>query len=211
LAYPALCEPYFAFMEVMFKQHLAVLLEVEPSAFWLLISSLQEGLGSFSLACSTYAASSLDFMLVSFIEIQQKVSKLSSRVQAPIPAVLTAQHKAISALLSHKASLNKNGGKLLHDMFVTLISIFLFDHPANQFTLSRPIFSMLCFDQSCWAEFSHRMIAAQPAESRTRISNALQGVLQGISTFDLEGESKERFYIALNRLKQEFSSFAARA
>ena len=242
LSYPMLAEPYFAFLEIAYKQHTQLMVDLEgksqpactphrqhtttllPSSapasraflpispsltltftslsglvcsslvrcavFWALVSSLHEGLQSFSVACSTHCAAAIDY-LFSFVVQEQRRKR-----HAP----------NYPRLLKHLQA----AGSVVYELFSTLLSMYLFDSVPNTYSLSRPIFTLLVYEQSVWAQYSERLMALQGgAEAAQRVREVMADCMQGIA-LTLDHESKDKFFSHLTSMKNEFSTFAVR-
>ena len=190
LAYPMLAEPYFAFLEVAYKQHMSILVDFEPKVFLALVSSLHEGLQSFSIACSTHCATAIDF-LFSF-------------------AVTETRRKRHMANFARLQKHLQQAGGVVSELFQTLLTMYLFEPVSNAYSLSRPIFTLLVYEQAVWAGYMERLMAAQgSAEGAERVRAVMSDCLQGIQ-LTLDHDNKDRFFSHLTSMKNELNQFAVR-
>ena len=190
LSYPMLAEPYFAFLEVSYKQHMTLMVDLEVKIWWALVSSLHEGLQSFSLVCSTHCAAAIDFLFSHIVTEQRKKRKSSN-----FPRLVK--------LLS-------SAGGVVSELFTTLMSMYLFEQVSNAYSLSRPIFTLLVFDSNVWGGYMERLMAVQGGvEAAERVRAVMQECMQGIQLV-LEHESKDRFFSHLTQMKNELATFAVR-
>ena len=191
LTYPQLTEPYFAFLEVAYKQHMGLLIDLDSKIFLALVSSLHEGLQSFNSQCSTHCASAIDY-LFSFVLVEGK----KKRKVANYPR-----------LLKH---LQLQGNGLVVEILYTLLTMYLFDNVTNGYSISRPIFTLLCYSQEAWAEYRERLVRVQLGqEAKERVVRLMNECLQGVQLV-LEHETKDKFLSQLTVLKNELNQFAVR-
>ena len=191
LTYPQLTEPYFQFLEVSYKQHMQLLVDLDSKIFLALVSSLHEGLQSFNTACSTHAASAVDH-LFSFVLSEGK----RKRKAANYPRLL--KHLAVQ------------GNGLVVELLYTLLTMYLFDAVSNGYSISRPIFTLLCYSQEAWAEYRDRLVRVQLGQdAKERVARLMQDALQGVQLVH-EHEQRDKFLSQLTVLKNELSQFAVR-
>ena len=190
LSYPTLAEPYFAFLEVSYKQHMQIMTELEQKVFWALVSSLHEGLQSFSVVCSTHCATAVDY-LFSYVVTEGRRKRRSA---------------SYPRLLKHMGS----SGGLVLELFTTLMSLYLFEQIPNAYSLSRPIFTLVVYSQDVWSQYQQRLMAVQGGgEAADRVRRVMSECMQGVQ-LTLEHEAKDKFFSHLTVLKNELAAFAVR-
>ena len=191
LTYPQLTEPYFAFLEVAYKQHMGLLIDLDSKIFLALVSSLHEGLQSFNAQCSTHCASAIDF-LFSFVITEGKRKRKLPNYQR---------------LLKH---LQMQGNGLVVEILYTLLTMYLFDSVSNGYSISRPIFTLLCYSQEAWAEYRERLVRVQLGqEAKERVVRLMNECLQGVQLVS-DHESRDKFLSQLTVLKNELNQFVVR-
>jgi len=191
LTYPQLTEPYFAFLEVSYKQHMPLLIDLDSKIFLALVSSLHEGLQSFNATCSTHCASAVDYLFTFVISEGKKKRKAANYPR----------------LLKH---LSVQGHGLVVEILYTLLTMYLFDNVSNGYSISRPILTLLCYSQEAWADYRERLVRVQLGqEAKERVVRLMNDCLQGVQLV-LEHESRDKFLSQLTVLKNELSQFAVR-
>ena len=191
LTYPQLTEPYFAFLEVAYKQHMGLLIDLDSKIFLALVSSLHEGLQSFNSQCSTHCASAIDYLFSYVLLEGAKKRKVSN----------------YGRLLKH---LQLQGNGLVVEILYTLLTMYLFDNVNNGYSISRPIFTLLCYSQEAWVEYRERLVRVQLGqEAKERVVRLMNDTLQGVQ-LNLEHEQKEKFLSQLTVLRNELNQFAVR-
>ena len=193
LTYPQLTEPYFAFLEVAYKQHMGLLIDLESKIFLALVSSLHEGLQSFNSQCSTHCASAIDFLFAFVLAEGKKKRKVANYPR----------------LLKH---LQLQGNGLVVEILYTLLTMYLFDSVSNGYSISRPIFTLLCYSQEAWQEYRERLVRVQLGQdAKERVVRLMNECLQGVQLqLEHNSEYKDKFLSQLTVLKNELNQFAVR-
>lgn len=144
LAYPKLAQAYFAFYEVLFREHISFVICKDTDTFSLLLSAIHDALEVQNLAI--VAATTLDHLATYRFTHQSKHN---------LPAM--------QALNAHLAS----RPNLLKKLLTTLFNQLLFGPPtapgssANHWVLTRPILSLMLIDERAFLEYKDDLVASQ--------------------------------------------------
>ncbi|GAA0181833.1 transporter [Lithospermum erythrorhizon] len=130
LVYRKLAKAYFAFVEVLFNNHISFVLNLDTNTFVHIVCSLDSGLKALDGGISTQCASAVD-NLASFY-----FNNITMGEAATSPAAIN--------LAMHVAECPN----LLQEILKTLFEIVLFeDNASNHWSLSRPILSLILINE----------------------------------------------------------------
>lgn len=131
MAYPKLCKTYFYFFEVLFRNHIGVVLRLDAPVFSQILRAVHDGLSSLDAPMASQCAAIIDHLAT--FQFQKGGQGQRQEVQA-LKAHLMANPNLFSQLLG------------------TLFNILLFDsalnQTANQWAVTRPILSLMLADES---------------------------------------------------------------
>jgi exportin-7 len=128
LSYLKVAKNYFCFLEILFRNHTDLIAKGDTKIFLSLLSSLHDGLTGFPVQISSHCAASLDHIMCF------RYASALKRKQ-PEASVRLEQHIAES-------------GSLLAETMASIFNLILFDRSVgNQWSLSRPLFSLIVTNQ----------------------------------------------------------------
>jgi len=174
LSYPKLAKAYYTFFEIIFRNHLSIVLLMDSSVFAQIMTAIHEGLQSIDAPLSAQCAIAIDHLATFMF---QKGAKSTPEA------------------LSLKAHI-QNNPNLLSSLISTLFNILLFDNAssqtANQWACTRPILSLLLADESAFNQYKEHIVAGQSKENAARLTECFDKLLADIQR-NLDNSNRDRF------------------
>lgn len=94
---------------------------------------------------------------------------------------------------------------LLPELLQTLLKIALFQECFNQWSLSRPMLSLILLNQQNLSEIQSQLLAAQPAGKQEFVSECLEKLMKDVDD-TLSSKNRDRFTQNLTNVRQEFKN-----
>lgn len=191
MAFPKVSKAYFTFMEITFRNHIAVMLALPSGVFLRVVQSLQEGLDSVDGPLLQLCAAAVDHLATYYFRNMSKAKMLAS---APMRA-LTAHFTAMPTMLA--------------DTLMVLFNILIFGESNNHWCISRPILSItLCSEQS-FADFKQRIVSTQSPENQRLLEDAFHNLLLDIAK-NLDPSNRDKFTQKITSFRQNVRGFLTR-
>jgi exportin-7 len=171
LSFPKVSLHYFTLLEVLFRNHTNLMIQLfDTTIFLALLSSLSEGLQLSNQQIIGIVATTIDHLFSwEWVTIQERRP--------------TQQDKDALKTLKHHMTQSKT---LCYEMFTTLMNMFLFDHSEQQFTIIRPIFSLIVHDRQLLTQYQQLLIANQANdESKNRMLHDFSNLLNNVDFKDV--------------------------
>ncbi|XP_078152438.1 ARM repeat superfamily protein isoform X2 [Carex rostrata] len=185
LAYRKLSKAYFAYVEVLFSNHIAFILNLDSSTFMHIASSLESGLKGLDTGIASQCASAID-NLASFY-----FNNITAAEGPPSQAALN--------LARHVAECPN----LFPEMLKSLFEIVLFEDTGNQWSLSRPMLSMILISEQIYADLRDQILASQPVDQQQRLSACFDKLMADV-TMSLESKNRDKFTQNLTVFRHDF-------
>lgn len=185
LAYQKLTKAYFAYMEVLFGNHISFILTLDTNTFMHIIASLESGLKGLDAGISSQCASAID-NLASFYFNNITVGEMP-----PSPATMN--------LARHVAECPN----LFAEILKTLFEIVLFEDCGNQWSLSRPMLSLILISEQVFNDLKVQILASQPSDQVERLSLCFDKLMADV-TRSLESKNRDKFTQNLTLFRHEF-------
>ncbi|URE05702.1 hypothetical protein MUK42_19697 [Musa troglodytarum] len=185
LAYQKLTKAYFAYMEVLFGNHISFILTLDTNMFMHIIASLESGLKGLDAGISSQCASAID-NLASFYFNNITVGEMP-----PSPATMN--------LARHVAECPN----LFAEILKTLFEIVLFEDCGNQWSLSRPMLSLILISEQVFNDLKVQILASQPSDQVERLSQCFDKLMADV-TRSLESKNRDKFTQNLTLFRHEF-------
>lgn len=170
LAYPKVAKSYFGFIEIMCTNHPKDIVELEHPMFVRIIQSLQEGLQSPEVWMSSQSASAIDHLSAFRFKQTLKDSDHGRMMQRHVEQT--------------------------PDIFPTCLNIIfgMIVHVdcTNQWSLSRPLLSLVLTNEEAFMQVKGRMIQEQTPERQTAVTLAFEKLMKDIQP-NLESKNRDRF------------------
>lgn len=203
LSFKKLGSAYYHLMQLMFRDHLKFLTSSDPSSgvFIQLIRSLQEGLDSLEPRFSMHAAVAVDCLAAYFVRSAAKAGRDTTVDQL---------HMHLSTEPS-----------IFQELRNMLFEILVFSEVPNQWSLARPLLSLIVAADSVpeewaaaagsgplqpFAEYQSAFISTQPEEVQERLAGQFEKLLSDV-TRSLDGANRERFAQRLSAFRSEARTY----
>ncbi|KAF9587660.1 hypothetical protein IFM89_004492 [Coptis chinensis] len=167
-----LTKAYFAFLEVLFSNHIVAMLNLGTPTFMHIVGSLESGLKGLDASISSQCACSVDSL-----------------------AAFYFNHITLGEAPTSPASINlarhiAECPSLFPEILKTLFEIVLFEDCGNQWSLSRPMLSLI-------------LISEQPAEQQHRLSLCFDKLMADV-TRSLDSKNRDKFTQNLTIFRHDF-------
>ncbi|MAD56215.1 MAG: hypothetical protein CL974_01570 [Euryarchaeota archaeon] len=184
LAYIKLSKAYFAFMEVLFRNHLDVLSQLGSSVFIQLLKANHEGLQSGDLGVSALCASTVDH-IATYLFLNQRREKA-----------------AVQQISQHIAS----EPDILNQLMGTLFNSLLFTSHANHWAVTRPILSLLLVSNSSFEAYQEQLLSTQTVENHVKLKEEFEKLTTDIQR-SVETSNRDRFTQKLTMFRLNVRAF----
>lgn len=185
LSYRKLTKAYFGFVEVLFSNHISFILNLDTNTFMHIVGSLESGLKGLDTAISSQCAAAVD-NLAAFYFNNITVGELAPSA----PAINLARH--ISECPN-----------LFPEILRTLFEIVLFEDCGNQWSLSRPMLSLILISEQIFSDLKAQILSSQPAEQQQRLSLCFDKLMADV-TRSLDSKNRDKFTQNLTVFRHEF-------
>ncbi|EER89375.2 hypothetical protein BDA96_10G087600 [Sorghum bicolor] len=185
LAFRKLSKAYFGYMEVLFNNHIKFVLNLDTHTFIHIVSSLESGLKGLDTGISTQCASAIDSLAAFYF------NNITSGDSPPSPAsVNLARHIGECP-------------NLFPQILKTLFEIMLFEDAGNQWSLSRPILSLIMTSEQMFTELRAHILASQTVDQQQRLSQCFDKLMTDVNR-NLEPKNRDRFTQNLTAFRRDF-------
>ncbi|BBN20485.1 exportin-7 [Marchantia polymorpha subsp. ruderalis] len=185
LAFRKLSRAYFAFLEVLCHNHIPVVVSLERARFAHVVASLEMGLKCLDVSVSSQCASAVDNLATFYFNNVTGGVGLGS--------------KPVSAMASHMADCSN----LFLEILKTLFDLVLFEDSANQWSLSRPMLSIILVDEQIYNDLKAQLISTQPQDEQQRLLSNFDKLMADVSR-GLEPKNRDRFTQNLTIFRHDF-------
>ncbi|AQK82953.1 ARM repeat superfamily protein [Zea mays] len=185
LAFKKLSKAYFGYMEVLFNNHIKFVLNLDTNTFIHIVSSLESGLKGLDAGISSQCASAIDNLAAFYF------NNITSGDSPPSPAsVNLARHIGECP-------------NLFPQILKTLFEIMLFEDAGNQWSLSRPILSLIMTSEQMFSELRAHILASQTVDQQQRLSQCFDKLMTDVNR-NLEPKNRDRFTQNLTAFRRDF-------
>ena len=191
MAFPKVSKSYFTFMEITFRNHIAVLLALPSTVFVRVVQSLQEGLDSIDGPLLQLCAAAVDHLATYYFRNMSKAKTMGSK---PMRA-LTAHFTATPTMLS--------------EMLMVLFNILIFGESNNHWCISRPILSIILCSPQSFTDFKTRIVSTQSPENQRLLEEAFHNLLLDIAK-NLDPGNRDKFTQKITSFRQNVRGFLTR-
>ncbi|PSS01717.1 Exportin-7 like [Actinidia chinensis var. chinensis] len=187
LAYRKLTAAYFAFLEVLLNSHIAFVLNLDTSTFRHIVGSLESGLRGVDTNILSQCASAVDNLATFYF------NNITVGESPTTPAALNlARHVA-------------DCPGVFPEILKTLFEIVLFEDCGNQWSLSRPMLSLILISEEMFTNLRAQILASQPVDQQPRLSLCFDHLMADI-TQSLETKNRDKFTQNLTKFRNDFRS-----
>ncbi|XP_051118324.1 uncharacterized protein LOC127242236 isoform X2 [Andrographis paniculata] len=185
LAYRKLTRAYFSFLEVLFNSHLNFVLSLDTRTFMHIVGSLESGLKGLDGGISSQCAAAVDNLAAFYFN-----NITSGEVRTSPAAANLARHIAECPAL-------------LPEILKTLFEIVLFEDCGNQWSLSRPMLSLILINEQMFTDLKAQILASQPADQHQRLATCFEKLMADI-TRSLDSKNRDKFTQNLTVFRHDF-------
>lgn len=170
MTYLKLSKAYYAFLDILFRNHLDVLSGLSSEIFIQLVKCCQEGLQSSDLSICAFCASAVDHLATYMF--------LNSTKEKP----------TIQLIRMHMSS----EPDLYNQLMATLFNTLLFTPHANHWAVTRPILSLILSSDAAYIEYKSQLISTQTADSQHKLIEEFDKLTQDIQR-SVETVNRDKF------------------
>ena len=184
LAYRKVSQAYFGMLEGLCSGgHLKALLCADARVFGHAATCLEAGLKSLDVGTSSQCASTIDAIAALYFNAQP---------------ITEASPPVAQAVARHLAAMPQLFPELLRELF----EMVLFEDCSNQWSLSRPMLSLILVNEAIFNDLRAQLIARQPMERRARLASCFDKLMAEV-TRSLDAKNRDRFTQALSIFRTE--------
>uniref|UniRef100_A0A1J3IBY1 Exportin-7-A n=1 Tax=Noccaea caerulescens TaxID=107243 RepID=A0A1J3IBY1_NOCCA len=185
LAYRKLTKAYFGFVEVLCSSHITFILKLDTATFMHLVGSLESGLKGLDTSISSQCAIAVDNLASYYF------NNITMGEAPTTPAAIRfAQHIA-------------DCPSLFPEILKTLFEIVLFEDCGNQWSLSRPMLSLILISEQIFSDLKAKILSSQPVDQHQRLSACFDNLMTDISRA-LDSKNRDKFTQNLTIFRHEF-------
>ena len=173
LAYRKVARAYFSLVDTLCHSHIRMVVLCNTQTFSHIIYSLEQGLKSLDVGISSQCASAIDNIATFYFN------------RLPIDENGDDAAQAIATHLS-------NVGSLLLDILQALFEMVLYQDCANQWSLSRPMLSIILVNESYYSEVKARVVNGHPPERQQKLSSGFDKLMHDVKP-TLDPKNRDRF------------------
>ncbi|XP_021857908.1 uncharacterized protein [Spinacia oleracea] len=185
LVFRKVTKAYFAFLEVLFSSHIAFVLNLDTSTFMRIMGSLESGLKGLDTGISTQCASAIENLAAFYF------NNITMGEAPSSPAAISlARHIAECPTL-------------FPEILKTLFELVLFEDCPNQWSLSRPILSLILISEQIFTDLKTQILASQPVEQQQRLVLCFDKLMADVSR-SLDSKNRDKFTQNLTVFRHDF-------
>ncbi|XAR48327.1 hypothetical protein NMG60_11031103 [Bertholletia excelsa] len=185
LAYRKLTGAYFSFLEVLLNSHITFILNLDTVTFSYIVGSLESGLRGLDANILSQCASAIDNLATFYFN-----------------HIMVGESPATPAALNLARHVNDCPG-VFPDILKTLFEIVLFEDCGNQWSLSRPMLSLILLSEEMFTNLKAQILASQPLDQQQRLSLCFDQLMADVNQ-SLEMKNRDKFTQNLTRFRNEF-------
>ncbi|WIA44165.1 hypothetical protein OEZ86_010498 [Tetradesmus obliquus] len=189
MSYKKVAKAYFSLIEVLCHNHTGTVACQDSVTFGFILSSLDQGLKSLDVSISSACASAVD-NLASFY-FRNVVREPESGRPAPGSAEMQEHLRQQPALLP--------------EILRSLFEIILFEENSNQWSLSRPMLSLILINEAVYLQLRQQIIVAQPPDKQPHLAACLDKLMTDVGS-NLEPKNRDKFTQNLTIVRHEYRS-----
>lgn len=185
LAFRKLTRAYFAFMEVLFNNHITFILNLDTSTFMHIVGSLESGLKGLDASISSQCASAVDNLAAFYF------NNISIAESPPPQAALNLARHIVEC------------PNLFPEILKTLFEIVLFEDCGNQWSLSRPMLSLILISEQVFSDLKAQILASQPVDQQQRLAVCFDKLMADVNR-TLDSRNRDKFTQNLTIFRHDF-------
>lgn len=185
LAFRKLTRAYFAFLEVLFSSHIVFILNLDTNTFRHIAGSLESGLKGLDTNISSQCASAVDNLAAFYF------NNITMGEAPSSPAAINLSRHIVDC------------PTLFPEILKTLFEIVLFEDCGNQWSLSRPMLSLILISEQMFTDLKTQIMASQAVDQHPRLSLCFEKLMADV-TRSLDSKNRDKFTQNLTVFRHEF-------
>ncbi|KAG9454969.1 hypothetical protein H6P81_007873 [Aristolochia fimbriata] len=185
LAFRKLTKAYFAFLEVLFNTHITFILNLDTSTFMHIVGSLESGLKGLDVNISSQCASAVDSLAAFYF------NNITMGEAPNSPAAINLGRHIVDC------------PSLFPEILKTLFEIVLFEDCGNQWSLSRPMLSLILINEQIFSDLKGQILASQPTDQQQRLSLCFDKLMADVNR-SLDSKNRDKFTQNLTIFRHDF-------
>ncbi|MCO5579366.1 hypothetical protein L7F22_033221 [Adiantum nelumboides] len=185
MGFRKLARAYFALLEVLCHNHTSVIVMLETSTFARIVSSLEAGLKCLDISISTQCASAVDNLAAFYFNNITSGENPNSQA-----AVQMARHIT-------------DCPTLFPEILKSLFEIVLFEDCANQWSLSRPMLSLILINEKIFNDLKAQILSSQAPDQQQRLAGCFDKLMNDVAR-TLEPKNRDKFTQNLTVFRHDF-------
>eukprot|EP00798_Chlamydomonas_sp_ICE-L_P019293 gene19293-25939_t len=190
MAFRKVSRAYFSLIEVLAHNHTGSLVMQDTATFTFLIQSMEQGLKCLDVAISSSCASAIDNLAGFYF---RSVVRGGEAMSSPPGTQQIAEHIRLAP-------------HLFPEVLKTLFEIVLFEECSNQWSLSRPMLSLILINEQIYNDLKCQIIASQPADRQAHLATCLAKLMTDDVQRNLEPKNRDKFTQILTVVRHEYRS-----
>lgn len=170
VAYPKVAKAHFGLVDILTMNHTKEIVQVDHASFRRIMESLREGLQSYEVWLSSQCASAIDHLCAFRFKMRVKGGNLAASIE------------------SHAEKSPELFASCLDIIFNMIVNVDC----TNQWSLSRPMLSLILTNAETFVNLEKRTVDAQPPDRRMAVGAAFQQLMSDIRP-SLESKNRDRF------------------
>lgn len=189
LSYRSVSKAYFGLLDVLCHNHTGTVAQQDLNTFAFLLTSLEHGLKSLDVSISSSCASAVDNLAAFYF----KNVIVGPDGPTPVPGA-----QAMVEHLRHQPA-------LLPEILKTLFELVLFEECSNQWSLSRPMLSLILINENIYNDLKLQIISTQPPDKQPHLASCLEKLMTDVQR-NLEPKNRDKFTQNLTIVRHEYRS-----
>ncbi|GMH18647.1 hypothetical protein Nepgr_020488 [Nepenthes gracilis] len=185
LAYRKVAGAYFNFMAILLNSHIKFALNLDTSTFTYIVRSLGSGLKVLDSNIVSQCASALDHLATYYFN-----------------NIIMGEAPASPAILNFARHVSECPD-IFPDILRSLFEIVLFEDCGIQWSLSRPMLSLILISEEMYSNLKTQILASQPVDQQQRLQQCFDKLMADV-TRSLDSKNRDRFTQNLPRFRNEF-------
>eukprot|EP00877_Chromochloris_zofingiensis_P005215 jgi/Chrzof1/14695/Cz09g12110.t1 len=164
MSYKKLSKAYFSLLEVLCQGHTNTIAQQDTATFTFILTSLDQGVKSLDVMISSSCTSAVDNLAAFYFK---------NVIQGPESGNPPAGAQAMQEHIRAQPG-------LLPEILKSLFEIILFEECSNQWSLSRPMLSLILINEQIYQQLKQQIILGQPPERQQHLANCLDKLMTGV-------------------------------
>ncbi|KAH9686614.1 Importin N-terminal domain-containing protein [Citrus sinensis] len=173
LAFRKLTKAYFAFLEVLFSSHITFILNLNTNTFMHIVGSLESGLKGLDTNISSQCAAAVDNLAAFYF------NNITMGEAPTSPAAINLARHIVEC------------PTLFPEILKTLFEIVLFEDCGNQWSLSRPMLSLILISEQVFSDLKAQILTSQPVDQHQRLSVCFDKLMADVAR-SLDSKNRDK-------------------